>query len=64
MAQTTRSSHDTSRVVKQQMSLATGPTARRGGDEKKLRDLEQLLAQFDNYFPGFTWAVLKMAQNK
>jgi hypothetical protein len=64
MAKNTCSPHDTSHVAKQRMSPTAGPTAGQGDDEKKLRDLERLLVQFDDYFPGFTWAVLKITQNK
>jgi hypothetical protein len=64
MAKRARSSHDTSRVAKQGMSPAAGPAARRGDNVKKMQDLERLLAQFDDYFPGFTWAVLKITENK
>lgn len=64
MAKNAHSSHDTSRVTKKRMSPQAGPTARRGGDVEKIRELDQLLAQFDDYFPGFTEAVLKITQNK
>lgn len=64
MAESTRSSHDTSDVTKKRISPAADPTARRDGHVKKMRDLDRLLAQFDNDFPGFTSAVLKMTRNK
>jgi hypothetical protein len=64
VAESTRSSHDASDVTKKRISPAADPTARRDSDVKKMRDLDRLLAQFDNYFPGFTSAVLKIMWNK
>jgi hypothetical protein len=64
MAESASSSYDTSRVAENRMSAEADPTARRGNDLKKLRELDRLLAQFDNYFPGFVGAVLKMTQKK
>jgi hypothetical protein len=64
MAESTRSSHDTSDVTKKRISPAADPTARRDSDVKKMQELEQLLAEFDKYFPGFTSAVLKITQVK
>ena len=64
MAKTTCSPRDTSDVTKKRTSPEADPTAKRGSDLKKLRDLDRLLAQFDNYFPGFTLAVLKITENK
>ena len=63
MAESTRSSHDASRVAEERMSPVADPTAGRGNDTKTMRDFDRLLAQFDNYFPGFTWAVLKITQD-
>jgi hypothetical protein len=64
MAENNRSSHDTSDVAKKRISPAIDPTAKRDSNAKKMRDLDRLLAQFENYFPGFTSAVLKITQNK
>ena len=64
MAKIAHSSHDTNRVTKKRMSPQAGPTARRGADVEKIRDLDRLLAQFDNYFPEFTRAALKITENE
>ena len=64
MAESARSSRDRSDVAKKRMSAEADPTARRGDDVEKILELDRLLAQFDNYFPGFTAAVLKIMQTK
>ena len=64
MAESTRSSHDTSDVAKKRISPGSRSKARRDGDVKKMRDLDPLLAVFDDHFPGFTSAVLDRMQRK
>ena len=64
MAESARSSRDRSDVAKKRMSAEADPTARRGDDVEKILELDRLLAQFDNYFPGFAEAVLKITQTK
>lgn len=64
MAKRAHSSHDTKDAVDENMSPTAGPKTGLHDSVKKMRELDRLLAQYDNYFPGFTSAVLKLAQNK
>ena len=64
MAESISSPHDAGRVVKKRMPSEADPPARGDSAVKKLQELDRLLAQFDNYFPRFTWAVIQLTQDK
>jgi hypothetical protein len=64
MASRTFSSHGNDRTanIVRKTVAEDGPEAREEGERKTIQELDRLLAQFDNYFPGFTRAVMKLTR--